>query len=229
MKRTLQTVLVMLFMAMFLISPVAAATSDGLEWGVALNDEFTFKYKVIEEGKTLLDEGVNFTVDSTPSTIDDPLTSWNGIDYVDIDMVYTNGTPLSFEAIYLIGIILAGGHFVVPIGNFTLLSELLMDSLFWTENTTLINDGTNWGARLSGLEDDMTMSVSVRYLKADGFIARYTLEAINTTSGVRSSASLIRDGLGIDIIGLLTDNILYVGIGVGVIVILGAVVCMRRR
>ncbi len=102
-----------------------------------------------------------------------------------------------------------------------------MDSPFWTENTTLINDGTNWGARLSGLEDEMSMTVSVRYLKADGFIARYSLEALNTTSGIRSSASLIRDGIGIDIIGLLTDNILYVGIGV--IVILGAVVCMRRR
>ncbi|MGD9397381.1 MAG: hypothetical protein PVJ05_13190 [Candidatus Thorarchaeota archaeon] len=229
MNRTLQTLLVMSFVAMFLISPVAAATSEGLEWGVALNDEFTFQYKVVEEGDTLIDEGVNFTVDATPASIDDPLTSWIGIDYVDIDMVYTNGTSMGFAAIYLLGIILAGGHFVVPVGNFTLLSELLMDSPFWTENTTLINDGTNWGARLSGLEDEMAMSVSVRYLKADGFIARYTLEAINTTSGVRSSASLIRDGLGIDIIGLLTDNILYVGIGIGVIVILGAVVCMRRR
>ena len=42
MKRTLQIMIAMSFVAIFLISPVAAATSEGLEWGVALNDEFTF-------------------------------------------------------------------------------------------------------------------------------------------------------------------------------------------
>ncbi len=44
MKRMLQSILAMSFVAMFLISPVAAATSEGLEWGVALNDEFTFQF-----------------------------------------------------------------------------------------------------------------------------------------------------------------------------------------
>lgn len=229
MKRALQTILVLSFVAMFLISPVAAATSEGLEWGVALIDEFTFQYKIIEEGEKILDEGVNFTVDSTPGAIDDPLTAWSNLDYLDIDLVYTNGCSMGFEAFYLLGILLAGGQFVVPIGNFSLLSELLMGSLFWSENTTIVNDGTVWGVRTSGTNDDMIMQVNVHYLKADGFISRYTLEATNTTSGIRSSVSLIRDGLGLDIIGLLQDNILFVGIGVGVIVILGAVVCMRRR
>lgn len=229
MKRTLQVTLVVSFMAILLISPVAAATSEGLEWGVALNDEFSFQYKVIQEGVTIFDEGVNFTVDSTPGAIDDPLTAWSNLDYVDIDFAYTNGSSMGFETIYLLGILLAGGHFVVPIGNFSLLTELLMDSLFWSENTTIVNDGTVWGARTTGTQDEMVMQVNVHYLKADGFIARYTLEATNTTANVRSSVSLIRDGLGLDIIGLLQDNILYVGIGVGIIVILGAVVCIRRR
>jgi hypothetical protein len=219
----------MSFVAMFLISPVAAATSQGLEWGVALNDEFTFQYKIIEEGEQILDEGVNFTVESTPGAIDDPLTDWSNLDYVDIDLVYTNGSAMGFETLYLLGLLLTGGGFVVPIGNFSLLTELLMDSLFWTENHTIINDGTKWGARMSGTEDDMVMQVYVHYLKTDGFIARYDLEATNTTDGLRSEVTLIRDGIGLDIIGLLQDNILYVGIGVGVIVILGAVVCMRRR
>ena len=229
MKRALQTVLVLSFVAMFLISPVAAATSEGLEWGVALNDEFTFQFKVIDEGETIFDEGVNFTVESTPGTIDDPFTDWASLDYIDLDLVYTNGTSLGFEALFLIGIALVGGGFAVPIGNFTLLTELLMNSLLWTENHTIINDGTNWGARMSGTDDDTSMQVSVQYLKTDGFIARYTLDATNTTSGVGSHVTLIRDGTGLDIIGLLQDNILYVGIGVGAIVIIGAVVCMRRR
>jgi len=229
MKRTLQTLLVMSFAAMFLISPVAAATSQGLEWGVALNDEFTYQFKVIEEGETILNEGVNVTVDANPPTIFDPLTDWSLLSGVDISIVYTNGTLLGFETLYLLGILLAGGHFVVPIGNFTLLSELLMDSFFWTENTTLVNDGSRWGISTTGTEDDMIMTAHVNYLKADGFLARYTLEARNITSNIRSSVSFIRDGLGFDIIGFVQDNILMVGIGVGVVVILGAVVCLRRR
>ncbi|MHA2145483.1 MAG: hypothetical protein ACXAB0_08525 [Candidatus Thorarchaeota archaeon] len=228
MKRALSTILALSFVAMFLISPVADATSEGLEWGVALNDEFTFQYTIIEAGETILNEGVNFTVDSTPGAIDDPLTDWSNLDYVDVDLVYTNGSSIGFETFYLLGIILVGGGFAVPIGNFSLLTQLLMNSVIWTANHTIVNDGTNWGARMSGTDDEMVMQVYVHYLKADGFIARYTLEATNTTAGESYSVSLIRDGLGFDIIGFLTDNIVIVGIGVGVIVILGAIVCRRR-
>ncbi|MFX1579526.1 MAG: hypothetical protein ACFFBJ_07740, partial [Promethearchaeota archaeon] len=66
MKRTLEIVLVMSFIAMFLISPVAAATSDGLQWGVALDDEFTYHFTWVEEGETTFDEGINVTVEATP-------------------------------------------------------------------------------------------------------------------------------------------------------------------
>lgn len=227
MKRALSTMLALSFVAMFLVCNVAAATSQGLEWGVALNDEFTFQYTIIEEGETTLNEGVNFTVESTPGTIDDPFTDWSNIDFVDVDLVYTNGSSMGIETLYLLGIIIVGAGFAVPIGNFTLLTELLMNSAIWTENHTIVNDGTNWGARMSGTDDEMTMQISVHYLKTDGFIATYTFESTNTTSGISSRVTLIRDGLGLDIIGLLQDNILYVVIGV--IVILGAVACMRRR
>ncbi|MGY5865424.1 MAG: hypothetical protein RTV41_12535 [Candidatus Thorarchaeota archaeon] len=228
MKRALSTILTLSFVAMFLISPVAAATSEGLEWGVALNDEFTFQYTIIEAGETILNEGVNFTVDSTPGTIDDPFTDLSNLDYVDVDLVYTNGSSIGLETLYLLGIIIVGVGFAVPIGNFTHLTELLMNSAIWTENHTIVNDGTNWGARMSGTDDEMTMQVSVHYLKTDGFIASYTLDSTNSTAGESLSVTLIRDGLGFDIVGFLTDNIVIVGIGVGVIVILGAIVCRRR-
>lgn len=227
MKRALSTMLALSFVAMFLVCNVAAATSQGLEWGVALNDEFTFQYTIIEEGETTLNEGVNFTVESIPGIIDDPFTNWSNFDFVDVDLVYTNGSSMGIETLYLLGIIIVGAGFAVPIGNFTLLTELLMNSAIWTENHTIVNDGTNWGARMSGTDDEMTMQISVHYLKTDGFIATYTFESTNTTSGISSRVTLIRDGLGLDIIGLLQDNILYVVIGV--IVILGAVACMRRR
>ncbi|MFW9787715.1 MAG: hypothetical protein ACFFE2_04930 [Candidatus Thorarchaeota archaeon] len=229
MRRTLQVVLVMSFVAIFLISPVAAATSQGLEWGVAQGDVFTYDFKVVDEGDTIIDDLVNISIESAPGTIPDPLTDYSGIPIVDVNLVYANGTAMGFEALYLLGIALTGSGLAVPIGNFSLLSDLIEGSIFWTENHTLINDGTNWGAQFSSTDAETRMSVSTRYKKSDGMINRYSLEATNVTSGVSSTVSLTRTGGGLDIIGLLQDNILYVGIGVGVIVILGAVVCVRRR
>ena len=229
MKRTLQIIIVMSFLAMFLISPVAAATSEGLEWGVADNDLFTFGYSVIEEGVPLNTDDVNITMTVNPGPIDDPLTDWNNIPQSLPDWVYANGSALGYENIYFLGIIITGGYFYVPIGNYSLMTELFMDSVFWNVNSSIINDGSNWGVHFAAVDDDLRMQVSVRYLKEDGFLNRYSLEMTNTNSGIRTSASLTRRGVGLDIVGLLQDNILYVGIGVGVIVILGAVVCMRRK
>jgi hypothetical protein len=229
MKRALQTLVVMSFVTLFLISPVTAATSQGLEWGVALDDEFTFTFKWVEEGEPTLDEKMNATVDETPEAIDDPLTEWTDISWFDIYFVYANGTAPGVEFLALLGLMALGSLFVVPTGNYSLLSELAMNSLWWTENHTIINDSMVWGIRFSGVDDGNPMALYVHYLKSDGFCARYVLEATNSTSGQKATISFIRDGLGLDIIGLLQDNIMYVGIGVGAIVIIGAVVCMRRR
>ena len=229
MKRTLQILLVFSFVTMFLVSPVTAATSEGLHWGVEINDEFTYQFTWVEEGETTYDEGLNVTIEATPDAIPDPLTDYSDIPDVDLDIYYTNGSAPGIELFVFFGFIAVGGYFVVPTGNFSLLTELAMESSWWTENHTIINDSMVWGIRFSGEDDGNPASLYVHYLKSDGVCARYIIETTNSTSGIRSSISFIRDGLGLDILGLLLDNILYVGIGVGVIVILGAVVCMRRR
>ena len=227
MKRTLQIILALSLASMFLISPAIAATSQALEWGVTVGDEPTYRFKFVDEGEVTFDEGVNITVTSIP-VIPDPITDWVQIPTVLSTMVYTNGSAIGLEAIVLLGILAFGGYFVLPIGNFTLLTELAMDSSWWTENHTIVNDGSVWGSRLTATDEEINQVAYVHYLKSDGFLARYVIEATNTTDGVKSSVSLIRDGLGTDIIGWISDNILIVAIGVGVIVILGAVVCRRK-
>ena len=230
MKRTLQTVLVMSFLAMFLISPVAAATSQGLEWGVAQNDEFTYRLTMVDEGVQTYDEGLNVTVTGSTPAITDPLTTWLGIPILDINMVYTNGTTVIFEALVIgLASILVGGVFIAPKGNYSLLAELAAAAPWWTVNHTIVSDSAFWGIRLSFIDDDAPSQIFVQYSKSNGVCARFNIESTNSTSNKKSTLSLVRDGLGLDIVQLLQDNILYVGIGVGVIVILGAVVCIRRR
>ncbi|TFF84690.1 hypothetical protein EU524_00570 [Candidatus Thorarchaeota archaeon] len=227
MKRVIQMALVLSLAAMCVVSPVLAATSQGLEWGITVSDEFTYQFRFVDEGETTLDEGVNASVNSLGG-IADPISDWFGLPSANIEMVYTNGTPLGLEAITLIGILGFGGAFALPTGNWTFMTELAQDSLWWTDNHTVVNDGSVWGSRLAETEDDITSEAYVHYLKSDGLLARYVVQATNSTSGVSSSISLVRNNIGFDIVSWVSDNILVVGIGVGVIVVLGAVVCRRR-
>ena len=229
MKRALQLVFAISFIVIFLVSPVTAATSQGLEWGVAQNDEFTLQFTIVDEGVTTLDESVNFTIGTELSIIDDPVTTWN-FPPPSIGMIFANGTYVPPFLIYImeIDVIDTVGQFVVPIGNFTLLSELLQATSLWTEDSTIVNDETRWGVHVATGDSEQSTAIDVLYLKADGFLSRYELQVTNTTSGVSSGVTLTRDGSGLDIVGILTDNIFFVGIGVGVLLVL-VVVCMRRK
>ena len=214
---------------MFLAQPAMAASNEGLEWGVAVDDELTYRFVIDDpEDEMTLDEGVNITITATPSIPADVLV-WGDIPDVSADIVYTNGTAVGLELLVILGIIYAGGHLVVPVGNFTHLGVLAQADSWWTENTTLINSGSEWGTQFTASEDDESLYVKTTYLKSDGMLARYQFEITNTTSGQKYGASLIRDGLGFDFMGWIQDNLLIVGIGVGVIVLLGAVVCVKRR
>ena len=77
MKRALQLVLALSFVGMFLVSPVAAATSQGLEWGVAVGDSYEFTMSSSEDD---LSEGIYLNITDTPTlAIPDPLSDWGDI------------------------------------------------------------------------------------------------------------------------------------------------------
>ncbi len=229
MRRTLQIVIALALLSMFITTPAMAASNEGLEWGVEVDDEFTYRFTITDpESEDTFDEGVNITVEAVPSMPADVFL-WDDIPEVDLDIFYTNGTAVGLELLVLLGILYAGGHFVVPIGNFTHLSTLLEGYTLFTENTTIINTSSEWGASYHAEMDDERMEVRTTYLKSDGVLARYTFQVTNTTSGDTAGASFIRDGLGFDFMGWISENILIVGIGIGAIVLIGAVVCVKRR
>ena len=229
MKRTLQLLLAMSFLAMFLISPVAAATSEGLEWGVALNDTFTFQMVFIDEGTQTFNEGINATIDEAPPAIDDPLANLTDIDTFDINMTFYNGTSLGLYGILFIGLIAVGSHFAYPIGNFSFLTELAMAESWWNTNYTIINTAQVWGISVSETSGGAQQTITAEYLKADGFCSRYLLQSTNTTSSVVTSVTFTRTtpSSSFDIVGFLTDNALYIGIGV--IIVLLLVIIFKKK
>lgn len=217
MKRALQVLLAMSFVTMFLISPVAAATSQGLEWGIDVGDQWNFDLTSISNGVTEMSEVMYFEVTGGVSTIPNILGLWSSLPTVTFDIEWANGTSLGWSALIFIFYAAATSSFVVPIGNYTLLGELYEADIFY--NGTIFDSGGYWGMDLNNFYG--SADIHVDYLKTDGFLAHWTVTTENGT------LSMVRQGLPNYIVSLITDNIMYIGIGLGVL-ILFAIVCKKK-
>ena len=216
MKRALQVLFALSFATMFLISPVAAATSQGLEWGIVDGDQWNFDLTSVADGVTEMDEVMYFESTGGLTTIPNILTDWVSLPEPSFDVEWANGTSLGWSALIFIFYMVAVDRWAVPIGNYTLLGELYEDHVLY--NGTIYETSSYWGMDVDYLGE---MDVHVDFLKADGFLAHWTVTVEN------GSMSMVRQGLPSDIIGLITDNILYIGVGVGVLILL-AIVCKKK-
>ncbi len=225
MKRTLSIILALSIAGIFLITPVTAATSQGLEWGISVGDQFNFQMSIseIDSEDEDVNEGIYMEVESR-DTIPNVLTDWADMPDIDIDLAWTNGTSMGFSALIFLFIGATGGKIAVPIGNFTLLTELLLDTY---ENLTVSENSAYWEVVAEYEYLNQTGTVTTSYLKEDGFLAKYIVSIANQTHTV-ADLSVIRDGLPSEIMVLLQDNILIIGGGIAVIVILGLVVCKKK-
>jgi hypothetical protein len=231
MKRTLNVVLVFALLSMILVTPVAAATSQGLEWGAALGHKVEYTMSSVHDESFNEDIFINVTAVPTLA-IPDPLNTWASIPDFTLKFWWANDTSMGIVTLVFFGIIAIGSKFVVPIGNFTLLQELLAPTITGEDFS---GDANLW--RIVWSEDVTTTEeyqITGAYSKVDGFLSEYKLELVSTlNSSVLESFEIMRKnipsggGVG-DIVQLLQDNLLYVGAGVAVILILGIVICKRK-
>jgi hypothetical protein len=231
MKRTLQAMMACMFVTMLLACTVSAATSQGLEWGVAVGDQWNFDITSTNEGVAGLDEVIYMEVLTRP-TIPNVVSILDNIPDLGLNMTWANGTSLGWSALIFIFLAVASPFFVCPIGNYTLLGALYTADSFY--NGTIYDQSDYWGFNLNGFElipGNASTNIHVDFLKQDGVLAHWTVVTTNTTSSAElATLTMTRQGLpSFNITDFLQNNILLVGIGVGVIVILGAVVCMRRK
>jgi hypothetical protein len=234
MKRTLQAVMAFAVVAMFLAGTVSAATSQGLEWGIVVGDQWNFNLTTTEKGAAQLSEVIYMEVLTRP-TIPNVVANLSDLPFsgLHLNITWANGTSLGWSALIFIFFVVAAPSFIVPKGNYTLLSELYNADSFY--NGTISDTSNYWGMDLNNYKLIPSMNESanihVDYLKADGVVAHWTVTTTNTTDSTQlGTLNMVRQGLpGLDIVGWIQQNILLVGIGVGVIVILGAVMCMKRK
>jgi len=178
MKRARELFLVFVIVAFLLMTPVAAATDQGLEWGVQNGDRFDYNMHESSDGN-VADEALYMTVTSRPS-IANSISNWAAVPGVDIDIFWANGSSMGFSALVFLGIFFVDGEFCFPVGNWTLLTELrgsdpdadITDSIFF------------WGFSWRGIffDPELQVQIGVDYLKSDGFLAHYTVETVNQTS-----------------------------------------------
>jgi hypothetical protein len=219
--------LALLVVGMFMVNPVAAATSQGLDWGFATGASFDYTLTGTEGS---LSEDIYLNVTDMPAlAIPDPLNTWGSIPDPDIGFWWANGTSMGLYVLLFIGIIAVGSKIAVPIGNFTLLQSLIAPVI---TGESYINTAQTWGLEWS-IDDTPTeeLAVTITYAKGDGFLAEYSIETRSTVnSSILESLSVERDSLpvaGLDIMQLLQDYALYIAIGVIVLLVL-VIVCKRR-
>lgn len=236
MKSMPMMILAMAIIGMFLVSPVAAATSQGLEWGIStgFHAEYTLTGTSGSGFGSDINEDMYMNVTGMPSgAIPDPLTDWADIptDFT-IGFYWANDTSIGLYGLIFLYLLSVGSKYILPIGNWTLLGSLLGPTL---TGETITSGTSTWDVVFSQAQTPTEdVRVTAGYAKADGVLSKYNIELVSTlNSSVLGSLNMIRTDMpsspGGDIIQLLMDNILYVGIGVGVIVILAIVVALRRK
>ncbi len=179
-----------LFLTMLVCTiPVSAQTDQGFEWGFAYDDEFHFMMHLNGTGFHI-DEEIYIILNDTIPTIPDTMTNWTDIPYTGIWAYYANGTQLGIEILTFIAMY----NVHLPIGNWALLSTLAQtthdvenfalnteDAFFWGyrwhDNDWVLTDGS------FTIYSNFTLYVQVEYLKTDGFLTNYTVDAYNTTTG----------------------------------------------
>ncbi len=228
MKRALQVILALSIVSIFMISPIAAATSQGLEWGFVIEDRFDFTLTSPSEG---LSEQMYMNITSMPAAaISDPLSDWFDIPDPSVGIWWANGTTCTYSLIFF-GLLAVGSKIAVPTGNFTLLWELVNVEL---TDETQEESANVWGIKWSeAINSTHEFSITATYAKADGFLAEYKWETVLTSNGaVEEGFTVIRTNIpsGLDanyIIQLIQENILLVGAGVVILVLL-VVVCKKK-
>jgi hypothetical protein len=213
MKRVSTLLILLLLGAVIPVVPVIAQTDQGFEWGFAYYDEFHFMMHLNGTGLQIDEEIYLISNDTLPS-IPDSIENWTDIPYTGIEAYYANGTQLGIEILAFVAMYNA----YVPIGNWELLTDLAYyrhvvenvtpDSVYpsfwgyrWEDYDWVLTDG---GVTIYS---NYTINVRVEYFRTDGFLANYTVDAYNTTTGA-DAGEIVLERMGIEEYRETTDPII---------------------
>ncbi|MHA1949470.1 MAG: hypothetical protein ACXAAO_13310 [Candidatus Thorarchaeota archaeon] len=215
-KITILLIIVILFGS---VNTSAAVNDQGLSWEVEVGDRIN--YRVHGENVfdvTSIDWDIYAEVDSV-TELNETITSYSQMTLLNpvISTYWVNGTS------YSLGLL---PHMVLPIGNWSLMKELVFDFSSYVTEESIIETESTWGFTTSQ-DLDYRRTTTLIYSKTDGminYIKRVWRYSDETQDHVMET---IREGYSPPS-GFDSNLLLYIGIGAGVVVIL-AILIIRRR
>ena len=199
MRRKIIITLTFVLLGILLIAPVAAVTSQGLDWTVEVGDHHYYNVLYWEEG-IYFHEDMYFNISSNHLALPDPLTDWWDIPEPPAYLYYTNGTSptMMFNLVFIYAMKL-----FVPIENWTLMTELIENVTYWDffsadiENVSVVeNTWLHWGFTYNITAEPGEIMCKNTYLKSNGAFARQQLVAYNATYGtIFAEITIYSDGV----------------------------------
>ena len=175
-KGVKQILLVSIILTTFLITPVYSTNQQGLSWAIDVGDEFNYTLtREIDSEAT--SERIVVRIEELRTLPDMMNDSWYNaaIGSYHVTYLYENGTEFPHQVSFI----------AVAIGNWTLLSEVLLEDFQNTE-ITIIDDSQYWG--YTKLDEQMYWTY--KFSKEDGVISYYYHESSQMDWTVR----FVRDG-----------------------------------
>lgn len=214
------TILLIIVFLIGSVSTSAAVNDQGLSWGVEVDDRINYSVhgENVFDGITV-DWNIYAQVDSV-TELNETVTSHGQLTVIDPDIntYWVNGTPYSHGLI---------PNMVLPIGNWSLMKELVVDFYSSVTEESIIETESTWEFTTSNDLDGYQNSYTRIYSKTDGMLNYLKTAWIYEGETQWHTIETTREGYSPPS-SLSIDLLLYIGVGAGVVVIL-AILFIRRR
>ncbi len=199
---------------------VAAANTQGLVWGISVGDRIDYivtstMQAVTAASPTQSVSECYIVVTSLPE-LPDVVASVPLLQMANFNQSFSNGTRYYFP------------WTAVPIGNWTLLTELLQQSVPDSVNATIIDTMTEWGVESTQDYGSGTNTQVLRMSKSDGAINYLKQEMLTTSRSTQSLVEVNRKGWVNSLNTLQLMSITTTLASLGVIVFLGVLIIRHR-
>ncbi|MFW9932001.1 MAG: hypothetical protein ACFFDR_05025 [Candidatus Thorarchaeota archaeon] len=198
----------------------SAANTQGLSWGISVGERIDYTLNTYSEGmeSELFD---NITVDCyvTIESLPEIPTIVTAIPILlpqYYNQSFSNGTEYSFPWI------------AVPIGNWTLISELLVPAISSVTNITIIDTPSDWGYEIDYESRSSNMTEILLISKSDGALNHIKLEVAAFVGMQYYRVEITRKGWFAPLDTLQTISIIITLASVGIIVVFGIMIIRNR-
>ncbi len=199
---------------------VSAVNTQGLAWGLEVGDRIDYTVTANVEGVTTTSptQSVSecYVVVTSLPELPNIVISIPSLLPQNFNQSLANGTEYNFL------------WTAVPVGNWTLLTELVLQSIPRSFNVTMIDTQAEWGMESTQDYGSTIMFQTLRMSKSDGAMNYLKQETSGTSASIHYVIEVVRKGVLSPLNMIQLVSIVVTLASLGVIVILGVLIIWHR-